>query len=190
MLRSRNQVRTGNRSQYRGGAHVDASSRRLAVKALALGTALALSTSQAYALSCAQPNVERSFNTWVESEDTYYIGVGTLTPLEEPTEIPNALQLGGGLSGKGPYTAKYMFSGELLDADRSHPYEMPITVTVTCAGPWCGGFPKSGTSGLMALRGVGIQNLTLDMHACPGSVFPAQTRDRVSECMRDGKCIP
>lgn len=160
----------------------------MAVRAAVLGAVLAVSASPALALSCMQPQVERSFNAWVDSEDTYYIGVGSITPLDPLPKTKGLIEPDGGFGKKEPVTARYLFSGELLDGERGHPYEMPITVSVSCIGPWCGHFPKKGTRGLMGLRGVGIQNLTLDIHACPGSVFPVDREETVSACMRAGRC--
>lgn len=145
-------------------------------------------STQAAALSCIEPNVERQFNQWVDSEKTYYIGVGTLTPTDTLPKIPNAIDLNGGFGTKEPITAPFLFSGKLLNGDEGVPFEHAIAVSVSCIGPWCGGFPKTGTSGLMALRGVGLQNLTLDMNACPGSIFPAATETTISACIRAGRC--
>ena len=160
----------------------------MALKGAAAGLALVLSATQAVALSCIEPDVERSFNRWVDSEDTYYIGVGSLKPLDALQKIPNRFLTQGSNDNDTPITARYQFSGELLDGERGHPADLQITVNITCAGPWCGGFPKEGESGLMALRGTGILNLTLDMHACPGSIFPAGTKGRIQQCIRDGRC--
>jgi len=160
----------------------------MAVKAVAIGATLALTATQAFALSCAQPQIERSFDSWVDAEETYYIGVGTLEPIGTVPKTSNGFDPSGGIGGKEPITAQYMFSGRLLDGAAGVLFEHPITVRVTCVASWCGSFPKIGAKGLMALRGVGIRNLTLDMHACPGSIFPAETEATVSECMRVGKC--
>jgi len=157
------------------------------MRSLALGAALALSTSQTFALSCAPPQIENSFNGWVDSEETYYIGVGSLEPIGELPKIPSAFDQGNSFGEKEPLTATYLFSGELLDGEQGHAYEMPITVNVSCLGPWCGRFPADGKKGLMALRGVGILNLTLDINACPGSIFPAETEATVQACIREGR---
>ncbi len=157
------------------------------IRGVLTGLLVCVST-QAAALSCIEPNVERQFNEWVDSKDTYYIGVGTLTPTDTLPKIPNALDLNGGFEDKEPIRASYLFSGELLDGEQGHLVELPITVSVSCIGPWCGGFPKAGKSGLMALRGIGLQDLTLDMNACPGSIFPAGTEATVSACIRARRC--
>ena len=156
----------------------------------ALGTAALLSflASQAYALSCAEPNIERSFNSWVDAEETYYIGVGSLKSTSALPEVPRLQFPTNDFGKKDPIGASYLFTGELLDGDRGHAVELPITINVNCIGPWCGGFPKEGTTGLMALRGVGLLNLTLDIHACPGAIFPTETETTVSACIRAGRC--
>ena len=160
----------------------------MAVRSLALGAALALSTSSAFALSCAQPQIERSFNSWVDAEETYYIGVGSLKSTSALPEIPRQHFPSNDFGKKEPFSASYLFTGELLDGDQGYPVELPITINVSCIGPWCGGFPKEGTTGLMALRGVGLLNLTLDIHACPGAIFPAEVEPTVSACIRAGRC--
>jgi len=158
------------------------------VRTLFASAAFALFASQAVALSCIQPDVNRSFNGWVESEDTYYIGVGALTPIGDLPEIPSPFDPANNFEPPEPVTASYLFSGELLDGELGQSFEMPITVRVTCIASWCGNFPQDGTEGLMALRGAGVFNLTLDMNACPGSIFPADTRGTVNACMRSGRC--
>ncbi len=158
------------------------------MRAAGLAAALIFGASQAQALSCMRADIERSFNGWVEADETYYIGVGSLRPLGDVPDLPDAMDPTGGFEDKEPVTALYQFSGRLLDGRFGQPADLPITVSVTCLGPWCGNFPAAGAEGLMALRGVGIQNLTLDMHACPGSIFPADTEATVNECMRDGRC--
>ena len=161
----------------------------MALRALILGAGfVAIAGQQAHALSCAQPQIERSFNWWAEAEETYYIGVGSLDPIGPQPENPSANILPGPSFDREPVAAQYTFSGRLLDGEKGVPFTMPITVEVTCVASWCGSFPKPGTSGLMALRGVGVQNLTLERHACPGSIFPAKTETKVNQCIRDGKC--
>jgi len=188
MLRSRNQIRAGNGPQYRGCSNVDATAGRVALRSFFLAAGFALSASSAFALSCAQPHVERSFNRWVDSDQTYYIGVGSIRPTSALPKIPNSGRLGGSFGKNKPIEANYLFSGELLDGNRGHSVELPITVRVSCAGPWCGGFPKGVASGLMALRGVGLQSLTLDIGPCPGAIFPVETEATVQTCIRDGRC--
>jgi len=159
------------------------------LRALGLAAALVATASQAHALSCARPMIERSFNWWVESDDSYYIGVGSLDPIGPMPENPNRMLRPDQMADNTPATAQYTFSGRLLDGQNGVPFTMPITVEVTCISAWCGSFPEPGTSGLMALRGVGVQNLTLERHACPGSVFPAETEATVNQCIRDGSCV-
>ena len=81
-----------------------------------------------------------------------------------------------------------MFEGVLLDGGDGQPYSLPITVSVGCIASWCGSFPRDGQNGLMALRGTEVTNLTLDISACPGSIFPAETEATVNECLRNGRC--
>lgn len=160
----------------------------MAVKALSLAAALVVVSQQAHALSCAQPQIERSFNWWAEAEETYYIGVGSLDPIGPQPKNPSRMMLSDQNADRGPVAAQYTFSGRLLDGENGVPFTMPITIEVSCISSWCGSFPDPGTSGLMALRGTGVQNLTLERHACPGSVFPAKTETTVNQCIRDGRC--
>ena len=158
------------------------------MRTLGLAAAMVVAASQAHALSCMQPQIERSFNWWVEAEETYYIGVGSLEPNEALPKVSADFGFSDPNADRGPFTAQYTFSGRLLDGGQGVPFTAPITVTVSCLASWCGSFPQAGTSGLMALRGVGIQNLTLERGACPGSIFPADTEATVSECIRNGRC--
>ena len=148
---------------------------------------LMCAASQAHALSCIRPEIERSFNRWVDSENSYYIGVGTLSPVGAVPDIPNATQQND-FDRREPITMAYTFTGRLLDGGRGVPVDMPITVSVSCLASWCGNFPAAGANGLMALRGTEVASLTLDMNACPGSIFPAETETTVSACIREGRC--
>lgn len=160
----------------------------MAVKAGALAIAFACVASQAAALSCMQPQIERSFNWWAEAEETYYIGVGSLEPTGLLPKVRSGMTPSESMGEREPITAEYAFSGRLLNGQNGVEVSLPITVEVTCLASWCGRFPQPGKTGLMALRGTDIQNLTLEMSACPGSIFPAETEATVNACMRAGQC--
>lgn len=146
---------------------------------------LAAVSGQAHALSCMQPDIERSFNAWVDSENTYYIGVGSLMATEP---LPKIEPYHGHGDREPIPSVLYQFSGYLLAPDRRVPMEMPITVEVGCIASWCGGFPRDGETKLMALEGTDVNDLTLTISACPGTRFPAAVETKVAECFRAGRC--
>lgn len=156
-------------------------------KGMALATVCASLSGQALALSCAQPDVGQSFNWWAESQDTYYVGVGSLHPL---AEVPERVESGAltGTPTPPPPPIPYRFDGHLLGADLRVPVTLTITVTASCAASWCGSYPKAGTRGLMPLKGTDTQDLSLDFGPCPGNIFPVETEARVNECLRAGRC--
>lgn len=150
-------------------------------------TALTLAlTGQAAALSCARPDIKTSFGWWAESEDTFYIGVGTLQPLEPLLKVKRKAFADG--SNSLPQSAEYRFKGEFIGPDFDVPTERPVTVTVSCLASWCGAFPKGKLPQLMAMKVGTYDELSISVGPCPGTFFPAETAATVKECMRAGSC--
>ncbi len=153
-------------------------------------TGMAIATN-AFALSCARPSVERSFNGWADSPDTYYIGKGTLTALSPLPAVPSPGGFNQGNIDTSNLRAVYKFQGKVLGPQGDSPINHNIWVRVTCAGPWCGGFPSSGTSGIVALKQLPDLTLEYVSGACPGDIFQddtGQVENTIKACMAAGRC--
>jgi len=145
----------------------------------------------ALALSCVRPSIEGSFNNWSTSPDRYYIVSGTLTPAGPLPPIPAP---GRAIAPIDTSDLRGVFrvQGEVLYANQTVPLDHYIWVRVGCAGPWCGGFPSTGTSGIMALKQLPDRTLELFSGACPGDIFgdDAETRSRIEQCLNGGCAEP
>lgn len=151
-----------------------------------------MTAGSALALSCLPPSLERSFEQWRDSPDTYYLVSGTLTPAAPLPPVPKFGDLNGGIVDTSNLRGVYRVQGEVIYAQQSIPIDHYIWVRVSCAGPWCGNFPSAGTAGVIALKQLPDQTLELSTGPCPGDVFPqngGQTKARLQQCLTSG-CPP
>ena len=156
-------------------------------------TTTVMMAGSALALSCVQPSIEGSFQTWSDSPERYYIISGTLTPARPLPPIPSASDASRGPVDTSNLRGVYQIQGEVVYAQQTVPINHYIWVRVGCAGPWCGGFPSAGTSGVMALKQLPDQTLELHSGACPGDIFPDDSgtvKARVQQCMTTGCVAP
>lgn len=157
-----------------------------------LGAAVAVMgfVGSAQALSCLKPSVENSFNGWADSPDTYYIGKGTLTPLSPLPRIPDAGSASNGADTSN-LRAVYRFDGEMIGLAGNTPISHVVWVRASCAGPWCGGFPSGGTSGILAFKHLPDYTLEASFGPCGGDLFKdrdGSVEAKVRSCMAAGRC--
>ena len=147
------------------------------MKALLTAAAL-LAAGQAQALSCRAPDLMTSYAEAAASDLPYLVLTGTITGqpatdrIEKPTSV-TAHMTGMGLTPDG-FTV---------------PFDGEVIVNVTCAGPWCGGFP--GPDPLLAFVQIDGEIPVLTMGACGGWTFAAPdavTTDRLTACMSGADC--
>lgn len=142
----------------------------------------------ALALSCLPPSIEGAFKGWADAPERYFIVAGSLTAVSPLPPIPSP-----GVPNPGTDTpdlrAVYRVQGEDVRGFTSLPIDHYIWVRVGCAGPWCGQFPTTGTSGVMGLKQLPDGTLELGIGACPGSIFDDSAKARVQQCMTSG-CTP
>lgn len=127
---------------------------------------------QAFALSCMRPSVEQSFKFANERSETFIIAHGSLkrTGPNDPPKIKRSKDRNVMPNGM-PYRFQTAFKGKIAGRKGFGPTQsFPVTVQVTCSGPWCGGDSLS-TQGLYFLRKDGAGSYTLEAHACGAYFF-------------------
>lgn len=149
-------------------------------RALALLAALAAGPAQA--LSCLPPDAVRLYQTAEAAKAPFYIVAGEVEvtgpvnlpdPDDERPAITQARITGTGLSGGGFEV----------------PFDQPVTLEISCLGPWCGGV--DGLTGkLIVAVAAGEAGLTLRIGPCGGDVvrWTADGEARLLACHRDGDC--
>lgn len=128
-------------------------------------------------LSCRAPSLEREFGRHAAAAEEYTVVAG---------KFYFARHLGGHNVGDPvpePFLARFI--GKALDRDGfTSPYQKTVTVTLGCAGPWCGNLiPKEDA---IYYLNVGGDMPALEIGAC---TFPhpntAQNRAVVLACLND-----
>ncbi len=160
--------------------------------AITTATVTVMMANSAMALSCVRGSIEQSFKNWNDAPETYYIVSGTMTPAAPLPPIPDIRDLSQGNFDTSNLRGVFRVQGEVIGPVTSDPIDHYIWVRVGCAGPWCGGFPSAGTSGVFALKQ--LPDLTLEHYsgACPGDLFAdpnGSIKARVQQCMT-GNCAP
>lgn len=149
--------------------------------------ALAYATSPVHALSCARPDVTRSFNFWSQAPQEYVLVRGSLTPLGAIPKVPKGTDIN---SPPTPPPADYRFSGVLLGKSANTPWRRTVTVAPKCTGPWCSGYPDASEA-IMAFEKRGNSYIFSDS-ACGGNRFSgnlAAVEAAVKACL-NGTCPP
>ena len=152
------------------------------MKHIILGTTLTLAmTTQAFALSCAVPDMADAFQNASASDKNYVVLKGTFQfKPPAPSDAPQAESFdadfaGRLLTGKG-FT-------EQVGAD--------VQVTLTCAGEWCADMvPNTEYVTFVENRD---NTLYLDVSPCYGFTFKdpdAEAVKRLENCARGGVCEP
>ena len=151
---------------------------RAALLALVLA---ALTGSAAQALSCARPDVARSYQIANDAADTFRLYLGTVD-YADPAPHKQA----------GPTTLKARMQARgITRTGFSAWVERDVTINVTCTGHWCGGVPEQERL-LIFLRQDGADGV-IDAPPCGGFVFPnpGQADMRILRtCLSGGPCTP
>jgi hypothetical protein len=147
-----------------------------------LAAMIAAIAGQAQALSCAPPDIARTFN-WASAADESYIvlnGSFSFQPL--PRNRTRQLN---------PETTTHdaVFEGSYLGADGfiSAP-ALDVTLTFVCLGPWCGSIEDGDD--ILVFAQQTANGYIIEVDPCFGSVFaPSDDNiDRVEACMRGENC--
>ncbi|WP_163848654.1 hypothetical protein [Pseudooceanicola aestuarii] len=155
---------------------------------LALSLAATLLAGQAQALSCMRPDAARSYTRAAEAAEPYVVLLGTLTHQSGP--LPER-----DLSDPDPEERSFAarFEGHAL-AKRgfSTRFATPLTLELTCAGPWCAGLPEQEGE-VLAFVEQRAEGYHLRLDPCGGTLFPdpeASTVRQVTRCHGTNTCLP
>jgi hypothetical protein len=143
----------------------------------------ALVGSQAQALSCVQPDPVRTFQSVMAAPDTYVVLRGRVSEAEVLIPLPE------GKTEDRPVPV--WFIGTALTPDGfTQVLEGPMTVQISCAGPWCGSM--LGNAEQIFFARVQDGNYTIDSGPCGGAAFAADpgTEALLTSCMRGDACVP
>ena len=139
---------------------------------LAAFAAVMMCAPSASALSCMRPDIAKTMEKVKASDDTYYILVGTFQSTPPPKVAPSN-DLNAPINGIGSHSVDAWFDGRILsnDARSDGPVSrMPISVAVSCAGPWCGSVPANGREVIAFVKARPSQAMLLEAGPCPDKV--------------------
>lgn len=149
---------------------------------LFLSLLVALIGTQTMALSCMEPSVTESFTRAAEAEESYVVLLGRFD-FSEPeqrgyTESPQTVTVNARFRGQGLGPTGF----EDIDPRQ-------VSLTFTCAGPWCGSLsPRAQT---LAFARKTENQYEVIISPCGNWAFPNPTRAMIRQteaCMRDGAC--
>jgi hypothetical protein len=142
----------------------------------------AMTGSGAQALSCLAPDPVQTFHRAMEAPDTYVILRGTLAIAEIliPPEVGKDQE----------HAVPVWFHGMALTNDGfTRPFDGPMIVQVTCAGPWCGTVPAD--TDLIFFVQVVDGTYTIDAGPCGAGTFvpDPKTEALLTSCLRGDACV-
>lgn len=156
------------------------------IRMVAFATALMALATPALSLSCAPPDVIRSYQRAAEAEEAYIVVHGTLhfdenkIPKANHNDSPPSTRFRARLTGKA-----LSETGFDIDFDRE------ITLDLICFGPWCAG-AKSDIPYLGFLKQMAT-GYALQLDPCDGFGFADPTPEmlrKVEQCHAGGPCAP
>lgn len=152
---------------------------------LRLAILLCLVAGPVQALSCLAPDAVRLYERARDSEAFYTVVRGRIAgEVVQPRPDPQ-----GQVEPGTVLTSTVRVVGVALDADGFDvPFDQPVDVNVTCAGPWCGG--ASDGEAILALRHT-EKGLQLEAGPCAADQVPVSDTgiDRLLACHRAGICL-
>ncbi|WP_019955953.1 hypothetical protein [Yoonia vestfoldensis] len=149
-----------------------------------IATLLALA-GQAQALSCMRTDAISTFEDLAAAPEAYFVLHGVLT--FDESGLPPFVQQDP-VSDPAPLQAQ--FTGKGLTAQGfSKDYTGPVTLQITCAGPWCGRV-QSGQDAIVFVP-ADDPALTVTAGPCGGRLFydpTPETLAMLTACMQGGVC--
>ncbi|WP_298294714.1 hypothetical protein [uncultured Litoreibacter sp.] len=145
-------------------------------------TLVAVSASQASALSCIRPDVATAFKDASDSDRNYVVLKGTFefTPPAK-TDKPQA------------ETVDSQFRGRLLTGGGfTQTVSAPVEIDMTCAGEWCAQVDPN-VEYIAFVENIDNERLIFEVGPCYGFAFkePAQEAvKRLENCAQGGACEP
>lgn len=143
-----------------------------------VSAAMILCASQASALSCMAPDPIDSFAQASASTESYILVLGEIAYDTADWPENSDTMVSGRLVGKA------LTAGGFDD-----PYNGPISLNVTCAGPFCGTVQPDVPA--LVFAQIGSDSLLADVPPCGGWVFENPTSETLRDmgnCLRNGGC--
>jgi hypothetical protein len=151
---------------------------------MSIAGAMVLCASQVSALSCMRPDVARTFQSAATAEESYIVLLGQFSFTAPPRRglMDNNAQ---------PVSVPAQFEGSYLGADGfvAAP-TLDVTMTFTCAGPWCGSM-NGGSEQVLAFVQQTSAGYSLEVGPCQDKVFSepdSMAVQQVEGCMRGETC--
>jgi len=148
------------------------------LRAIAL---MLFSAGAAQALSCMPPDGKRSYARFAAAEENYVVVEGQID--FDWQAVPNTPENGHRIAAR-------MEGRQLAQGAFGPKFSAPVTLVISCAGPWCGGI-AAGERYIAFLKQISGGGYELELEPCAGSVFSAEnTRARkdILSCSRGGRC--
>ncbi|AKS44647.1 hypothetical protein SAMN05444287_2440 [Octadecabacter temperatus] len=153
------------------------------MKRLMLAAMIATIAGQAQALSCAPPDIARTFNWAAAAEESYIVLNGSFS--FEPLPRTRASQLAPETMSRDA-----VFEGSYLGVEgfKAAP-SLDVTLTFVCLGPWCGSMGNDGDD-ILVFAQQSANGYVLEIDPCYSTIFaPSDDNiDRVEACMRGESC--
>lgn len=131
-------------------------------------TLLLTTVQSAFALSCIRPDPVQSCKQ-MQSDNQSPVWVNGTLRLKR---IISQETRGKSIGGKGPAVAEYIFTGDLSDKSGKRAVKgIPLTISTSCAGPWCASLPQDNKSGYFLMKGDDKSGLKLNLGACSFQPF-------------------
>lgn len=155
--------------------------RKTGVSAVIAAAMIAGFGTQAVALSCMQSTAENLYNTAKSAVQIYRPVLGSFQfdenlAKQDPGNTPTEREFQATFVGK-----------TLTQAGFTLDFTTPVTVKLTCSGPWCGSLkPNWPFMAMLEARG---PNHTFTVNACNGYALSAPDNrdvDRFMTCVRQG----
>lgn len=119
---------------------------------------LLLTTSQAYALSCAQTgfDLEATFQANKTANKNVIYVLGSFSGKQSKTKQLDTKPVAGSngisiVTFPKATTSNLVFSGKVMTKNGTKPFKQKVKITASCIASWCGNIPKSGQKTIAAL---------------------------------------
>ncbi|MEL6681447.1 MAG: hypothetical protein AAFQ09_02235 [Pseudomonadota bacterium] len=148
---------------------------------------LAVMGNDALALSCIRPDPISTFKQLAAAPESYFVLQGELT--FDESALPPSIR---DVSGDAPTPIRAQFNGLGLTKDGfTATYVSPVTLEISCAGPWCGSARSGGDAIYFVEATTPLATVLAD--PCGSRIFAEPSQDTLNtlvSCMQGGPCSP
>lgn len=159
------------------------------MKYLVLAALVACTPVAATALSCRPHSVEAAFQDAKASEAQFIVVRGKLD--FDTRKLPKVDYNNQQATPKLTRIKAKLTGMSLSKAGFNTPYSKPVTLEVSCFGPWCSSVPQGGE--VLAFVELGAKGNVVSTNPCGGYLFPTPTPRMirsVTGCFAGKSCAP